>query len=277
MQLSTSKVRERCRSALIGSFKRSRPEVVLDHNGYSSSAIYNLLDGVKLSDFESDLRQGDGNELEGKFRAAHSSSALAVNTFSPFKTRPHDLILADCAGFEEISFERKCFHGLAGRRSPNLDVLANGPEGIVAVESKCLEYLSPHRAVFSPAYEAGIIDGRRETQWFEEMRRLNEDTRRYRWLDAAQLVKHAFGLSYTFQGRPTKLLYLFWEPTNAGEYSVFAEHRAEVDAFKNSVATAALQFCAMSYGELWQSWSLSKTEMPQAHITQLRKRYEVEA
>lgn len=41
----------------------------------------NLVGDIRLHDIQGDLRQGDGDELEGKFRAANSSSALAVNTF----------------------------------------------------------------------------------------------------------------------------------------------------------------------------------------------------
>jgi hypothetical protein len=88
-----SHVRNACRSALIHGFHRSAPKAALDEKGYVSEASQNLIEGVHLDDFEADLRQGDGNELEGKFRAAHSSSALAVNTFAPFKANPAELRL----------------------------------------------------------------------------------------------------------------------------------------------------------------------------------------
>jgi len=65
----------------------------------------NLIEGVRLQDFERDLRQGDGNELAGKFRAAHSSCALAVNTFAPFKAHAAGLRLPGGADFAPPSFE----------------------------------------------------------------------------------------------------------------------------------------------------------------------------
>jgi hypothetical protein len=210
-----------CRSALIHGFVRSAPQAVLDEKGYVSEAGQNLIEGVRLVDFEADLRQGDGNEMEGKFRAAHSSSALAVNTFAPFKSDPAALRLPGGGGFASLSFERKCPHGLAGRRSPNLDIVAVGPSGVVAVESKCLEPLTPHVANFAPAYEAEIRDGRRASAWFREMLRLVEEPRAYRWLDAAQLVKHAFGVAYTFSDLPMTLLYIFWEPSNPEAHPIF--------------------------------------------------------
>ena len=53
-----------CRSALIQSFIRSAPQTVLDEKGYVSEAGQNLIEEVRLVDFEIDLRQGDGNEME---------------------------------------------------------------------------------------------------------------------------------------------------------------------------------------------------------------------
>jgi len=243
---------EACRSALIHGLQRSTPQAVIDGKGYVSEASLNLITGVHLGDFEADLRQGDGNELEGKFRAAHSSSALAVNTFAPFKSRPAELPLPGASGFTDIKFERKCPHGLVGRRSPNLDVLADGPNGVVAIESKCLEPLSPHQAKFAPAYDSQILDERRQSAWFREMHQLIESPLSYRWLDAAQLVKHAFGLAYTFPNQRVTLIYLYWEPSNSETYPIFAEHRAEVTRFATSIIGGGPEFVAMSYPELWK-------------------------
>ena len=60
------------------------------------------------------------------------------------------------ADYTHLHFDKKCAHGLVGRRSPILDVLVSGPNGVVAVESKCLEHLRPHMAKFAPAYELEI-------------------------------------------------------------------------------------------------------------------------
>ena len=259
-------------------FHRSTPKAALDNKGYVSEAIQNLIEGVHLNDFEADLRQGDGNELEGKFRAAHSSSALAVNTFAPFKTKPTDLWLPGAGGFARLDFERKCPHGLLGRRSPNLDVLAEGPNGVVAIESKCLEPLTSHKAEFAPAYDSEIRDQRRQTAWFREMHRLVENPRSYHLLDAAQLVKHSFGIAYTFPDQPVTLLYLFWEPSNSDAFPVFAEHRAEVGRFAASIAGGGPKFVAMSYPELWELWvSHSEPEWLPIHVSHLRARYAVTA
>jgi hypothetical protein len=265
-----------CRLALRNGFFTSAPQAVLDKNGYVGEASQNLIEGVRLEDFEADLLQGDGNEMKEKFRAAHSSSALAVNTFAPFKANPDALRLPGGRGFGSPQFEQKCSHGLVGRRSPNLDVLADSPNGVVAVESKLLEPLTPHVADFSPAYDAGIKDERRLTAWFGEMERLVREPRTYRWLDAAQLVKHAFGIAHTFRNKPATLLYLFWEPSNSEEHPFFAEHRAEVTRFADSIAGGGPEFVAMSYPELWRSWDTQpEPKWLQTHVGRLRARYGV--
>src|SRR5580704_9616505 len=112
MALSARSALTACRSALIHGFVRSAPQAVLDEKGYVSEAGQNLIEGVSLVDFEADLRQEDGNEMEGKFRAAHSSSALAVNNFAPFKANLAALNLPRGNAFASLQFERKCPHGL---------------------------------------------------------------------------------------------------------------------------------------------------------------------
>lgn len=265
------------RVALINGLRRMRPDVAIDTKGYVDTAADNLLGGVSLADFEDDLRQGDGNELAGKFRAAHSSSALAVNVFAPFKQCPSALRLPGDTRFSSLCFERKCPHGLAGRRSPNLDVFADAEAGgVVAIESKCLEPMTPHTASFAPAYDAEIRDARRATPWFREMIHLTQEPKTYRWLDAAQLVKHAFGIAHSVPDRPSILLYLFWEPSNPDEHPFFGEHRKEVARFSDSVSGATPAFAAMSYPELWAQWAKSsQPEWLQTHVQRLNARYRV--
>jgi hypothetical protein len=110
------------------------------------------------------------------------------------------------------------------------------------------------------------------------MEQLVRDRQAFCWLDAAQLVKHAFGLAYTFPNRATALLYLFWEPPNSNAYPIFAAHRAEVTRFAASIRGASLQFIAMSYAELWALWDAQpQFDWIPAHVSRLRARYAVEA
>nr|WP_201157130.1 hypothetical protein [Rhodobaculum claviforme] len=146
----------------------------------------------------------------------------------------------------------------------------------MGIESKLTEYLATHRAVFSPAYAEQIRDERREQGYFREMLRLMDAPDSYVWLDAAQMIKHAFGLARTFGGRPVTLLYLFWEPANPEAHRVFTEHRQEIADFAGPVAGSTPAFEAMSYPDLWARWQeTGPAPWLAPHLDELRARYEV--
>ena len=271
-----------CRSALAAGLLKSIPKAKLDHLGYVSAFHENVIEGVMIQDFEADLRQGDGQELEGKFCASHSSSALAVNSFAPFKRELQSLRLAQRQGFTSLGFERKCPTGLRGT-PPHLDLVTEGPLGVVAVEAKCLEFVRDKRppaggrAQFSEAYDTGILDYRRGTRWFAHMRDLIKEPNAYQRLDAAQLIKHAFGLMHSFPDRPVTLLYLFWEPANPDVSQIFQDHRNEVRQFADMIAGDGPDFVAMSYPELWRFWaSTPGPDWIKTHVHRLRERYAVD-
>lgn len=268
--------RIRAVQALSEAFVHQHPDTSLDPKGYVADFRDTLLPQVTLKDFEADLSSGDGNELQTKFRAAHSSSGLAVNCFAPFRSRIADLAMPMAAGFDDLRFERKCPTGLRGGRAPNLDVVLSGPGGVVGIESKLTEHLSAHRAEFSPAYEEQIRDARRDQGYFREMLRLRDRPDHYTWLDAAQLIKHAFGLARTFPDRPVTLLYLFWEPANPDAGPEFVAHREEIDEFRARVAGSSPAFEAMSYPELWRSWQETEpADWLVRHLRNLHARYGV--
>lgn len=270
---SANEARTATLRALRDAFRRDRSDIEIDDGGYIASFHDNLLPGVLVDDFVADLQSGDGNELETKFRAAHSSSALAVNTFAPFRTRRSDLDLLEAGPFQSLQFERKCPTGLRGGRAPNLDVLLCGHPGVIGIESKLTEYLSRHRAKFRPSYLQQIRDERCEQGYFREMLRLLEQPDHYAWLDAAQLIKHAFGLARTFRSQPVRLLYLYWEPVNPEAYPVFGEHRREIEEFAERVAGSTPEFHSMSYPDLWAALGKTAPEWLSVHLGNLSSRY----
>jgi hypothetical protein len=275
-QPTEAEIRRLALHALARGLLTVRPDVVLSPQGYVEDLADNLVPGVERPQFETDFGEGDGNELGGKIRAAHSSAALAVNAFARFKDDPGALILAGMSGFVGFCFEAKLPTGLRGGRAPNLDLLAIGPGAAVAVESKCTEYLTPKTAVFSRAYAEQISDARRESPWFRAMTALVARPDAYRFLDAAQLVKHAFGIAHRFRDGTATLLYLFWEPADAEAYAAFREHRAEIARFAERVAGGTPRFAAMSYGELWRGWcKASGASWVQQHVEHLEARYAV--
>ncbi len=87
-------LRDQAKRALWSKFSKISPHPI-DSKGYliDEDPAHNLLPGIKLNDFESELSAGSGDELKWKFRAVHSSAALVVIAFAPFKRDPSRLNL----------------------------------------------------------------------------------------------------------------------------------------------------------------------------------------
>lgn len=262
-------------AALRTRFTTLRPDLEISSSGYVSKIEDNLLPGVEARHFAEDFGSGGGRELEWKFRAVHSSAALAVNTFARFKDEPTHLALAGRIGFETIAFEFRCPIGLCGWRPAYLDLLTEGPAGVVAIESKCTEQLAPKDPRFSPAYAEQICDERREGPWFRAMESVLEQPDSFGLLDVAQLIKHAFGLARCFKGRLTTLLYLYWEPLDADRHPVFRQHRAEIERFSRLVAGGFPAFRTQRYPDLWAAWEEAEPKWLRDHAANLRARYAV--
>ena len=253
----------------------SETGVALDAKCYAAHYRDTLVPGVRDQDFTNDLQAGDGKELARKFRAAHSSSALSVNAFAPFRRHIGDLRIGDTSGFDRLQFERKCPTGIRGGRAPNLDVVVEGANGVIAIESKLTEMMSTKRANFAESYAVQITDERRDQGYYREMMRLRDHPAAYATLDAAQLIKHAFGLHHTFRDQPVTLLYLYWEPRDAERYGIFRTHRLEVASFARKVAGAGTRFDAMSYAQLFAGWQ-DGPDWLRAHVAALRARYDID-
>jgi hypothetical protein len=273
-----STVRAACLFGLRGGMNHARPEVRVDEKRYVERPEDNLLGGLALEVFEADLNAVAGQELAGKFLAVHSSSALAVNCFAPLKAAEVPFSIGDHSGLLVDGFERRFPTGLPRAQPHHLDVVASGPDQLAAIESKCVEYLSRKQPLFSDRYESGIADERAAGPWYAEMMRLRSGSgATYQWLDAAQLIKHAFGLALGQPARPTTLVYLYWEPMDAGLSPLFEEHRAEIAGFAERVAGGSPRFEAMSYPELWNAWDETGDPFLARHVAALRARYEVPA
>lgn len=267
----TTRTRAKLKAALSRSFSGAK-----DATGYVDWPEGNLVSGVRLDQFESDLRQGDGSELRMKFCAVHSSAALAVNCFAQFKDRPKDLFLLGQHGAMGIQFEKQ-MEIIPGRRPSNLDVWVDRGPSAVAIESKLLEYFEPKKPEFAEAYKT--METVAEPCWWSVCKNAwNGDALH---LDTAQLVKHYFGLRQ-FQKRCQHaaiqppglvLLYLFWEPTNWQDIAECTQHRNEVEKLAEQVAGSSIAFRWMTYPALWREWMA----IPQLaeHAGNLKTRYEI--
>ncbi len=269
-------VRTRAVQALAQRLLAARPGLALEAGGYAPSPEDTLLPGLAEA-AEVEFRGGSGDEWRRKIRAPHSSSALAANVFLPFRVfdRLSELHLPGLgAGFGTLRLEGRVPSGLSRANAPNLDVLLTGERLAVGVESKLIEPLSPHAARFSPRYRDEAVGAWRDGPWFHEMLRLMKAADAYRHLDAAQLVKHAFGLANTFPDARPMLVYLFWEPADPACDPAFTRHRDEVADFAGRVAGGTPGFVALSYPELWTAWrSESPSPWLSAHLNALEARY----
>lgn len=261
--------------------------VPLDTDGRAEhlrQVVVDTVDDAALGQSLADLREGSGGELTAtnahrpKFHSAFSSCCLAVNVFGPWRLDPSGLAIEGCSGFTSLRFEaqRPIFSSRA--TPPNLDVLLESDDEVLAIESKLTEYLTGNeKASFADRYGEVVADLAHES-WAGVYRLLLNDPSRFSFLNADQLVKHYLGLKRTQQNdaRPVTLLYLYWEPPNA-DTPAFLEHRRETREFAQLVEDPALSFRSLSYPELWTQWARDQDdERVGPHIVRLRERYVVD-
>lgn len=248
--------------------------IPIDANGYVSRVIDNLLPGVRLDHFESDLKRGGGHELNKKFLALHSSAALAINTFAAFKDFPRSLSILGRQGFGPPVFERQLPTGLRGT-PPNIDVYLQSDDEVIAIESKFLEHLTPKRANYSRSYCKDSLP-LAEDCWWQVLE--GSKARGLSYLDVSQLVKHYLGLirlmkqvEQEWKHNEVTLLYLFWEPANACDIQDCLNHRRDIGELASKVSGSRIKFRSLSYPELWGEWE----SMPgiTAHVGNLKARY----
>lgn len=219
---------------------------------------------VRVSDA---LAVAGGNEIDsGKLDSAESSAALAVNAFGWFMERPAELPhfppLADIDWpARRVDIERQIRFPWRGGRHPWLDAAVETATHLIGVESKRYEPFRDAKTVgLSDAYDRDVWgDGMAP---FTAMRdALRSGGIAFTYLDAAQLVKHAFGL--VTEGRRISkapvLLYLYAEPAMRGASAIvpetLARHRAEIITFNAAVTGAAVRFAACSYRERLAGWT----------------------
>lgn len=224
-----------------------------------------FLEGVAAEYVLARMAKAGGNEVEsGKFGSRESSAALAVNTFGWFIKRP--TLLPPLLGMRTgrsallVDVEYCARFPWRGGRHPWLDAVVETECQLIGIESKRFEPYRSHKAPsLSKAYDRNVWG--QHMAPFEAMRdALRSGEQQFERLDAAQLVKHAFGL-VTDGARKSKeplLVYLFAEPTffrgKPLPSAIFKQHRDEILRFATAVNGAAVGFQAMSYREWLETW-----------------------
>ncbi len=224
-----------------------------------------LLPGVPADHVFQRLQKGDGNELRSKkFFSPESSAALAVNCFGWFVERPGcfpTLPGTENAGAAEmVDVEFKARFPWSGGRHPQLDAVVQTESTLIGIESKRFEPFRDEKKVsLSEAYNRPVW-GANMTQ-YEKMRDQLKDGRVvFKYLDAPQLVKHAFGLVTEARKRNLKavLYYIFCEPGfRAGQRvskNCIISHRAEISEFAQRVEGDEVAFHAISYRDWISTW-----------------------
>jgi len=199
---------------------------------------------------QAEVETGAGDELgsdgvPGKLASLYSSSALVCNMFDFWRgrdARPLFAALRLKAGGSVIGFEAKHPTGLRGT-PPHLDVeLVDGDGVPVAVESKFTEPYGTVHNEFRPAYleRVSLWDGMPKLRAFAE--ECAGGTVEFQHLHAAQLVKHALGLSHSYGPDGFTLMYL-WYFVDGPEGE---RHRAEVKQF-GEMLEGEIRFATRTY------------------------------
>ena len=241
-----------------------------------------FLAGVPEHLIRAALAKAGGNEIEsGRLDSPESSAAQAVNAFGWFIERPGDLPpfppLADLDWpAVRVDVERQMRFPWRGGRHPWLDAAVETDSHVIGVECKRFEPFRDAKTVnLSDAYDRDVW-GDQMTPFTAMRDRLRLGDGGYLHLDAAQLVKHAFGLVTEGRriGKVPVLLYLYAEPTRRGATPIPAaaieRHRAEIVDFAVAVADAEVRFAACS----WREWLAGWTGDVREHADALTERFQ---
>jgi hypothetical protein len=233
-----------------------------------------------------------GNELgSGKLASPESSAALVANAFGWF-LGPRQALLPPLPGVEDpiwtvgaVRLEAVFRFPWAGGRHPCLDASVLSDASLIGVESKRFEpFRAKREAELSDAYWRPVWG--KEMQGYERIRdALCADPGLFLHLDAAQLVKHAFGLrtevnragSSAF-GKRAHLFYLYAEPDAWPDgrpvpCDAAALHRAEVARFATAVAGDEVAFHACRWRDLLLLWAGAGDAVLASHATAVRARF----
>ena len=226
-----------------------------------------FLPGVPEAKIIMALNAAGGDEIgRGKLASAESSAALAVNAFGWFLDRPADLprfpVLGDLSWIPtSVDVERQMRFPWKGGRHPWLDAAAETETHLIGVESKRYEPFRDAKSInLSPAYDRDVW-GPNMLGYCQVRDQLRKGAFGFVHLDAAQLVKHAYGLVTEGRrlGKAPVLLYLFAEPTCRGSVEIadeaHARHRSEIQIFADAVRGDEVRFEACTYQEWLEDWT----------------------
>jgi hypothetical protein len=157
-------------------------------------------------------------------------------------------------------------------------------DALIGIESKRYEpFRDKKRVRFSKAYARNVW-GSNMVQFQSMCASLEGGVPPYVFVDAAQLVKHAFAIRTQAQKRnkSASLLYLYAEPTvypsgTPIPTDEIMSHRSEVARFAAAVGGAQVSFAALTYAELLETWRASQYARLRDHARAFLARFDVDS
>ena len=238
-----------------------------------------LLAGVPADRVRAILERAGGNEIaSGKFASPESSAALAVNGFGSFLDRPAELPpvppLADLDWpATRVDGERQMRFAWSGGSNPWRDAAAETAGHPVGVDSKRYDrYRDAKQANLSDAYDRDVW-GEGMGAWFAMRDHLRAQSRNYRHLAAAQLVKRVLGVVTEERriGKAPVMLYLFamWTTGRVIAPKSLVRHREKISRFAAAVSGNSVRFAACS----WREWLGAFEGKVYLHVDRMLERY----
>lgn len=223
--------------------------------------------------------KGGGSETKTithrpKMSALHSSSALVVNLFQYWQNQEINktpLLIAlglvndnDKVGDVKIKFEEKLqIEGINGG-TPNLDVIIELGNEIIAIESKFAE---PYR---SKTYQGlGSKQYNDDSLWNDLPNIKEKRNITTKHLDYPQLIKHILGLKNSKYKENFTLLYLWYDVPNTKEAK---KHEEEIEAFATIAKADGIKFHHITYQKVIENLNNYKNEHKD-YIDYLVERY----
>ncbi|MDF1665402.1 MAG: hypothetical protein P1V97_26810 [Planctomycetota bacterium] len=257
-----------------------------DESLYTNTLLDNLFEPL-LPETQKAFQDAAGSEMSGNpcnMQALHSSAALAVNVLQYWQRIQALDSLAEglkipVSGANSLVFEAQLpidAGANQGRfpRAPNLDALVEYEDSkstrAVGIESKFSEtYSSSHKGL-KPAYLEVDCLWANLPKLKAFARTISPGAGTFKFLDAAQLIKHALGLhAHTKERGGFWLLYLYYDAPGAKA----AAHRAEIEKFEENYGKE-FRFKAMSYQEaIMAFFSQGKRSAHRSYLDYVAERY----
>lgn len=234
------------------------------------------LDAAVLAELERGSELTPGATRPARAYSLGSSAALVVNVFSYWRGRDQTPLIRALglsgAGGERLAFEEPLPTGLPGD-PPFVDVALFRPDGpCVAVESKYGEWLVPRRPgkrVFKDKYfppGVGVWSAAGLPHCQALALDLQAGHERFKYLNAAQLLKHALGLAHGGL-RTSALVYLYFDRDGKER----ARHGVELERVAARLAPE-LELQVTTYQALFGALRATP-EVERAYIDYLAQRY----